>query len=113
MSTTGSATTAATPTRCGSGSTRRHCVPRRRRRSARGTTSGARCASGGSTLFGREVGAGEPAVHEERRRGHIRGVVRGQEQRGVCDLPDLCEAAHRQVHEAAGGLLRVLREQLL
>ena len=36
------ATTAATPTRCGSGSTRRHCVPRRRPRSARGTTSGAR-----------------------------------------------------------------------
>src|SRR6476646_11780372 len=107
MSTTGSATTAATPTRCGSALTRRHCVPRRRRRSARGTTSGARCASGGWTLFGREVGAGEPAVHEERGRGHVRGVVGGPEQRRVCALPDLGEAAHRQVHEPPRGLLRV------
>ena len=61
----------------------------------------AMCERLASTLFGREVGAGEPAVHEERGRGHVRGLVGGQEQRGLCDLPGLGEAAHRQVHEAA------------
>ena len=61
----------------------------------------------------RRVGAGEPAVDEERRGGDVGRLVGGEEQRRVGDLDRLGEAPHRQVHEPPRGLRRVAGEQLL
>ena len=48
--------------------------------------SGPARARGRPALLGGHVGGGDPAVHHQRRSGDERGVVRGQEQRGLGDL---------------------------
>src|SRR5262245_11038532 len=57
-----------------------------------------------------DVRAGQPAVDEEGRGGDVGALVGGEEERALSDLARLREAAHRQMHHAAGGLLRILRE---
>src|SRR5215472_10306852 len=53
-------------------------------------------------LLGRHVRGGDAAVHHERRAGHERGVVGGEEERGLRQLLRLSEAPHRDVHHATG-----------
>src|SRR5437763_10546415 len=65
-----------------------------------------------SRLKRRRVRAAEAAVDEERRRGHVARLVAREEQRRARDLLGAREAAHRHVHEAARGLLGILRVQL-
>src|SRR5262245_14902845 len=103
---------------CESASIRRSCAMRRSHGSRTGTGSAASSAGGswsrcGSSLLRRDVGAREAAVDEEGRGGHVGAVVAGQEEGALRDLSGLGEAAHRQVNQAARGLLGILREQLL
>src|SRR4029453_12528388 len=64
-------------------------------------------------LFRCYVGGGQSTIHQESGGGDVPGGVGGQEAGGGGDLGRLGEPAHGQVHQAAGGLLRVLGEQLL
>jgi hypothetical protein len=70
----------------------RHPAPRRR---ARRSPSPRSCTASQRG----DVGAGEPAVHQERARGDEARVVAGQERDGGGDLRGLSEAPHRDVHQ--------------
>ena len=63
--------------------------------------SSCRACVGRERLLGRDVRGGDAAVDDERRAGHERRVVGGEEQRGLGQLLGLPEPAHRDVHQPA------------
>src|SRR4028118_772998 len=66
-----------------------------------------------TSLLGRNVCPGETAVNQEGRGVDVRRLVGGEEECGVGDLDGLGKAAHREVDEPTGCLLRVFGEELL
>src|SRR4028118_1209817 len=60
-----------------------------------------------TSLLGRNVCPGETAVNQEGRGVDVRRLVGGEEECGVGDLDGLGKAAHREVDEPTGCLLRI------
>src|SRR6516165_9339496 len=58
------------------------------------------------------VRAAESAVHEEGGRCHVARLVAGEKQGALGDLLCPRETSHRDVHQPACGLLRILCEEL-
>src|SRR6476660_6232719 len=53
------------------------------------------------TLFGGYVCGAQASVNQERSAVHIARFVARQEQRGIRNLPRLCQAPHRQMNATA------------